>query len=254
MSWLLAGCLAWAAVPHQADAPTSPLHTYLGIDTETGEFRDPADAPALRNASGEKPHAENANGGNANGGNASGENVNGETAVGVDDFREALQKLAAGEGELAGLLSGSDAGSLTGMMRTVGVASILVMLVYPLGIVLVELFGGTDLREDATLTAEDRRHLRRRRRRRLLLAGCWAAAITLLAAGQYAGYWWREPAKLSALAAAVAVCLLAAGTLTGLIRRADADYPAALLRAVRTRQDELAAEVADLRRRVGRAS
>ena len=237
---MLALLLTAAVLTQDADAaprdgasePLSPLHTYLGLDPATGEFVDrPAAAEPAAGQKADPPARPQ------------------DPAAA---FRDAVEQVA-GEGDFGGvaeLLGGAKGSPLGETFARLAALSWLLLLAYPLGVALSELFGGRDLDEDPAAGAVDRRHYAKRRRRRLVLAGCSAAVVGLLAWGQANWFWTGEPAKLTAVSAAVGLLLLAVVTLQGLVRRMDADYPAAVLREIRMRQDESARELADLRRRV----
>lgn len=216
----------------------SPLHSYLGIDPDTGEFSrssTPLAPAAGPNAAGTPDEAGDPE--------AAAERQ-------LEAVRRAVEQLGRGDGGLGTLLGAGAESPLAETAGRLAAVSWLLLLAYPAGLILPELFGTRELSEDPTLDASDRRYFRRRRRRRVWLAACSAAAIGLLAWGQWHWFWVTEPAKLTAVGVAIAALLLACVTLQSLLRRAAADYPAAVLRGVRTRQDEIARELADLRRRV----
>ena len=223
---------AAVAIAGQDDGGTlSPLHSYLGIDAESGEF---ADKPAATTpADAERPPEEAA-----------------EKAA--REVRQVVERVADGDlSELGGLLNAAGGSPLGETARLAMTVSVAVLLIYPLSIVLVELASAAGRRGE-TLEEVDRRHFRRRRRLRLLSAAAAAGAIGLLTWAHWEWFWLDRPEVLAAVGAGLAACLLAWSTLAGLVRRADAEYPAAVLRGVRDRQAELALDLADLRRRLAK--
>ena len=129
-----------------------------------------------------------------------------------------------------------------------------VLMVYPLRIVLSEIASWWSRRGEPVLTDLDRRYWRKRIRRRLLMAALSAALVLLMTVGAYLFPWYRSASWFTGYCVVSLVLTLWIGGLSFLIKRAEARYGQAIVQQLRRQQLELQQEVDELRRRLTRYS
>jgi hypothetical protein len=240
----------------------SPLHAFLGIDPVTGEFRSPNASPP-RNA---PQTAETRPAGPAaNSGAPATPPIDDPSAdlqlggTSVEEVRAAIVKaLDSGDDNAlaSALLKMPAAGGfdqLTAFASQFAWVGYLLLL-YPLGIVLSELYSTWMRRRQNRTTENDRRFYSRQLRRSLLLTACTAASIAIIwFAGEH-NFWWNEPARL--IAAVVALCFLGliAASLRLINRRAASRYSLTVIEVLRRQQLALQIEVQELRKRLHAAT
>jgi hypothetical protein len=248
-----------APAPRLPDEPTSgetlsPLHAFLGIDPITGEFK-PRNAPPRATSPRNQNGAQSGTAAGTEAGSETPAELIGETTL--DDFRAAVTKaleehnddaLAATLANLTRGVSGYDQLSL--MSSRAERLGYLALFLYPLGIVLSELFGVWSRRSPQPRSPRDRRYYSRQCARRLALAACSTASIGLFWwAGEHR-FWWTEPERLVPVAAALALTLSISAGLRLIIARAARDYPVQVIEDLRMQQFVLENEIKELRRRL----
>jgi hypothetical protein len=231
----------------------SPLHAFLGIDPETGEFR-PVRGPQFPAAKPSAAALSPSQDASADAQSAWADMPFDETTL--DKARGAIVK-AIEDGDdkaLADALLNVPRGlgyewmaSLYARTAWLGYA---LLFLYPLGIVLSEALAAWERRKDGFHTDRDRRYFARQRGRNLLMAACATGSIFLFwVAGEHS-FFWDQPERAMILAAAIGLLLLAAAGLRAIHRRAVQHYSAAILDDLRRQQAALQDEVADLRKRL----
>lgn len=243
--------------PRLPDEPASgetlsPLHAFLGIDPVTGQFKPrnaPPTSPPKQAAADGTPLAAEP-GSEVSSGLPLGEST-------IDDFRAVITK-ALDEHDDAAL-----AATLTNLTR--GVAGYdqlslvssrferlgyMALFLYPLGIVVSELFGAWSRRGPLPRSPRDRRYHSRQRARRLVLATCSTATIGLFWWAGENRFWWSEPERLLPVAAVIALLLIVSAGLRMIIARAAKDYPFQVIQDLRMQQFALENEIKELRRRL----
>ncbi len=174
----------------------------------------------------------------------------------LDELQAAVTKAISEhqEGALAGTLAsltrgvGNDPFSLIDpRIEQLGYA---IMFLYPLGIVLSELYGTWARRRTGACVESDRRFYARQRRRRFTLAALAAATIGLFWWAADNSFWWNDSQRLVAVVAGLTFLTLAAAILRRIIARAAKDYPARVIEEMRIKQLALEKEIQELRRRL----
>jgi hypothetical protein len=226
----------------------SPLHAFLGIDPVTGEFK-PRNAPPKQTGSDGAPFATEP-GSEVSNGQPIGEST-------IDDLRAAITK-ALDEHDDAALAT-----TLTNLTR--GVAGYdqlslvssrferlgyLALFLYPLGIVLSELYGAWSRRGATPRSPRERRYYSRQCARRFVLAACSTATISLFWWAGENRFWWSEPERLLPVAAVIALLLIVSAGLRMMIARAAKDHPFQVIQDLRMQQFALEKEIKELRRRL----
>ncbi|HEV7999907.1 MAG TPA: hypothetical protein VGP63_08515, partial [Planctomycetaceae bacterium] len=101
----------------------------------------------------------------------------------------------------------------------------LALFLYPLGIVLSEMYGVWSRRNTPARAERERRYWARHLRRRLALAAISTTTIGLFWwAGEHR-FWWNEPQRLLSILTVLASLLAISALLRLIIARAAKDYP-----------------------------
>ena len=244
----------------------SPLHQFLGIDADTGQFEPvegatvetEADSPVEPSAESGSPTDESKSGPSnerqqnspSEGRRVSSDHELNEAIRSNEAFRRAAESIEKGSlPELAEWLDGSASSHpLFRLHRQIVWITAALLMVYPIGMVLAELFVFFSCRRRAGFTDRDRQYHRIRLRRRLTLAGIISVLILLIAFGGARGYWWGQPTQLAIFGIALLVLGCAAVLLANLIRNAARTYQLDLIREIRRDQLELRSDLEELRR------
>jgi hypothetical protein len=250
--------LAEPSSSREAGQMLSPLHAFLGIDPVTGEFKPrngslrPAEPSRSNRAPGNgAPPAVSVPAGS----DASSTEFQIEEST-LDEFRAALTKAIderddeALASTLANLTRGVGYDQLSLVSTRFERLGYLALFLYPLGIVLSEVYGVWSRRHTPARNERDRRYYARQRRRRFALAVCSTTTIGLLWwAGEHR-FWWNDPERLVPVMALLALLFLVSGGLRLVIARAARDYPIRVIEDLRLQQFALENEIKELRRRL----
>jgi hypothetical protein len=238
-----------AAAPSERRPPLSPLHAFLGIDPITGEFKP----PGAVSHQGAAPAASTPAGPNE------AEPSPTEPLVGevtLDDFRSSIAK-AIDEGNdealataLANLTRGTGYDGLSLVNPQLERLGYLILFLYPLGIVLSEIYGVWARRDTRGRGERERRHFSRQLRRRLTLAAFSTTTICLFWYAAEHRFWWNEPERLFPILGTLALLLASSALLRLVIARAARDYPMRVIEDLRMQQTALENEIKELRRRL----
>ncbi len=256
--------------------PFSPLHDFLGIDTETGQFKPQTQRPASppdRSSEAARRDAEAAEGDQAIGGHLPQAESQSDAMPSrpppptLDDlprtaeeaneaFRRVAERVSEGSfDDLASVWGESMQGSpLLRMHRQIVWALVALMLMYPLGMMLAELLSYLTTRNRAGLTAMDRQFQRAQLWRRVTVAISLAAVIVLFGYGNLHGYWWNQPTRMAIFAVTVLIFGSLAVVVGNLIRQAARTYELDLLRDIRREQLEIRADLDELRKQSKQAT
>ncbi len=252
---------AQPASPAEGRQTLSPLHSLLGIDPLTGEFKRPG-APLRAGESTTPRAAPTATPGsedplifeNSRFGTSPGQGQLSEATL--DDFRAAITK-AIDEHDDDAL-----AAAFTNLTRGAGYEGFslvspqierlgyMALFLYPLGILLSEMYGIWSRRNAPVRAERERRYWARHLRRRLVLA---AISITTIGLFWWAGehrFWWNEPQRLLFILIVLASLLAISALLRLIIARAAKDYPFRVIEDLRMQQFALENEIKELRRRL----
>jgi hypothetical protein len=247
--------------PAEGRQTLSPLHSLLGIDPTTGEFKRPG-APPRSGESSTPRAAPTATLGsedplifeNSRFGTSSGEGQLSEATL--DDFRAAIAKaidehdddaLAAA---FTNLTRGAGYDGFSLVSPQIERLGYLALFLYPLGIVLCEMYGVWSRRNTPVRAERERRYWARHLRRRLVLA---AVSIITIGLFWWAGehrFWWNEPQRLLSILTVLASLLAISALLRLIIARAAKDYPFRVIEDLRMQQFALESEIKELRRRL----
>ena len=254
----------------------SPLHAFLGIDEETGQFlpseRSPTDdagdgelqssrsqSDRRSRASDEQPPGELEEDPYDRASRlleraGRGEDISGEADEAMAAVAELLQEDEDLMGRWNSLLPPhlQQDWSRFGWYFTLLLAAVL--MVYPLRIVLSEIASWLSRRGEPVLTDLDRRYWRKRVRRRLMMATLSATLVLLMTVGAYLFPWYRSASWFTGYCVISLVLTFWIGGLSFLIKRAEARYEKAVVQQLRRQQLELQQEVDELRRRLARYS
>jgi hypothetical protein len=241
----------------------SPLHAFLGIDPVTGEFkpaRQGSPAASVRpqgSAPNNPPELASGEPGTSaplNGSEPSTDfQIDDKT---LDDFRASISKaldehddgaLAASIANLTRSMKYDRFSLLDPRIERIGY---LALFLYPLGIVLSELYGVWSRRHTVGRLERERRFYARQRNRRFTLAAFSAATIGLFWwAGEHS-FWWGEPRRLVAFIAGLTFLAAASALLRLIIARAAKEYVARTVEDLRMQQLALEKEIRELRSRL----
>lgn len=264
----LAGVAASAAVAQDRGTdkkkPFSPLHDFLGIDPESGQFVGPKTAPAAP-SEGSRPSESGpaADGPDGRAASAAADSPTDPRVRSAEDLpkdaeeaAEAVRRMAQriNEGSLDDLSSLVDErfspGNLKVLSRRFAWITGALLLLYPLSIVVSEMLGWWFRRQESGLTDFDRRYQRSRLTRRLLMASTLMALIVLATIGSVNGYWWGQPKLLTLFCIVIGVLCIAAATLSSMIKQSAKQYSLTLMRQMRREQLEMRAELDELCKRM----
>jgi hypothetical protein len=243
--------------PRLPDEPASgetlsPLHAFLGIDPVTGQFKPrnaPPAVPPKQTAPDGAPVSVQP------GSEPSTELPFTESTI--DDLRAAITKaldehddaaLAATLTNLTRGVSGYD--QLSFVSSRLERLGYLALFLYPLGIVISELYGAWSRRGPLAQSPRERRYYSRQRARRLVLATCSTATVGLFWWAGENRFWWSEPERLLPVAAVIALLLTVSAGLRMMIARAAKDYPFQIIQDLRMQQFALENEIKELRLRL----
>jgi hypothetical protein len=235
----------------------SPLHAFLGIDPITGQFKPAGgsrQSPVPANSAGPAFSTDSSE-------SAVGDPTGGppDTQVGdmtLEELRTALTNAIDQNDD------GAAAATLTRLTRGIGYepfslfdprierACYAVLFLYPLGIVLSELYGAWSRRHSLSRAEFERRFYARQRRRRFMLAACSTASIALFWWASENSFWWNDSQRLAGFVAGLTFLMGAAAILRLLIATAAKDYPRRVIQELRIQQLALEKEIQELRRRL----
>jgi hypothetical protein len=244
-------------------APTrqtlSPLHAFLGIDPVTGEFKPPnasrpPTAPASTDSS---PQATPSRPDGAPADVPVADLPLGGTTV--DELRAAIAKAIdnGDEDALATALLKVPGGAGYDRLMAFGAQYAwlgYLFLLYPLGIVLSELYSAWARRKENATSEKDRRFYGRQLRRSVLLTVCTTASVALVWWAGENNFWWDQPARLIVVAAALSLLILISAALRLITRRAAARYSLTVIEDLRLQHAVLQREVEELRGRLQRST
>ncbi len=248
-----------ATAPADGRQALSPLHAFLGIDPITGEFKRPG-APTRDGQS--RPNGSPAVGPTDS---LPSDNSNGSDSVGggsplseatLDDFRAAIAKAVdehdddALAAAFTNLTRGAGYEGFSLVSPQVERLGYLALFLYPLGIVISEIYGGWSRRNSAGRTERERRYWGRHLRRRLVLAALSVATISVFWWAGENRFWWNDPQRLIAVLGALALLMAISALLRLIISRAAKDYPFRVIEDLRMQQFALEKEIKELRRRL----
>jgi hypothetical protein len=125
---------------------------------------------------------------------------------------------------------------------------------YPLGIVLSELFSAWVRRKENVGSESDRRFYSRQLRRSVLLTLCTMGSIALVWWAGENSFWWDQPARLIVAVVALGLLAFIAAALRLINRRAAARYSLAIIQDLRRQHAALQGEIEELRQRLQRSA
>jgi hypothetical protein len=239
--------------------PISPLHDFLGIDADTGQFKpqttqDPAPPPRSDTHVSRQETRQEV---------SSPETARPRPAPTIDDLprtaeeaNEAIRRVTerVGEGSLEDLASlfgeSMHAHPVFQLHRQIVWIMVSLMLMYPLGIAVSGLLAYVTVRNRVGLTELDRRFQRTQLLRRLMLAAVLATVILLFGFGNAHSYWWNQPVRLAIFTGIILLMGSLAVVLARLSRQAVHTYELNLLRDIRREQLEMRADLDELRQQL----
>ncbi|WP_164103398.1 hypothetical protein [Candidatus Laterigemmans baculatus] len=248
-----------------SERPFSPLHDFLGIDPESGEFvdrpsgsrTDPTSTEPTSTGEEVESKEERDATSRADSSPTRSSDPVAEAEAATEAVRRFTERLGGGsleEGSLSELSSlfGERLGEdrLSGLTRRLAWLTAGLLSLYPLSILLGELFGAWFRQDAAELTDLDRQYRRTRLLRRLLLSACWIALIILGTIASLNSYWWGQPRSFTLFCVAAAVLGIAIATLTSMIKEAAKHYSLTLLRQMRREQLEIRTDLDELCKRM----
>jgi hypothetical protein len=237
----------------------SPLHAFLGIDPVTGEFKParqvkPAQQGSARNNPADSAAGEAASDVPPNGSETPTDFQFDEKTL--DDFRAAIGKAldehddGALAATIANLTRGMKYDQFSLLDPRIERIGYLALFLYPLGIVVSELYGSWARRQTVARLERERRFYARQRNRRFTLAALSAGTIGLFWwAGEHS-FWWDEPRRLVAFIAGLTLLAAASALFRLIIARAAKEYVARTVEDLRMQQVALEKEIRELRSRL----
>ncbi len=239
-----------------AEQVWSPLHAFLGIDPVTGQFKPPSSGPKDTRPPSlvESPIAtEQSPAATAN--DSIEPNLQGGDMT-LDELQAAVTK-AINEQQhdpLASTLAnltrgvGSEPFSLLDpRIERIGYA---IMFLYPLAIVVSELYGTWSRRRTVDLADADWRFYARQRNRRFMLAACAMGTIGLFWWAADHSFWWNDSQRLAGVVVGLTLLTAAGAVLRRLIARATKNYSTRVIEELRIKQLALEQEIRELRRQL----
>jgi hypothetical protein len=237
----------------------SPLHAFLGIDPVTGEFKPP-NAPPPRTAPG--PVASCPPGTPSDPDPLPADVPLADMPLGsttLEDVRAAMVKaIENGDDDaLASAILKVPGGVGYDRLMALGAQYAWIgylLLLYPLGIVLSELFSAWVRRKENAGSEGDRRFYSRQLRRSVLMTLCTMGSITLVWWAGENSFWWDQPARLIVAVVALGLFAFIAAALRLINRRAAARYSLAIIQDLRRQHAALQGEIEELRQRLQRSA
>lgn len=260
-----------AALPHAqgsaiaqsgGEKPTfSPLHDFLGIDPDTGQFVEPKPEPAESDddrsstagaSAGERDGEADGGGPPERVGATSSEDLPKEAEEAARAIRQMTERINEGSLDDLSAVVGERLSTerLTRLSHQFAWITAGLLLLYPLSMVLSELLGWWFQRHESGLSDLDRQYRRTRLRRRLSLAATLIGLIVTAAIGSVNAYWWHQPELFTLFCIATGLLGIAAATLAGLIKQSAKHYSMMLMRQMHREQLEIRAELDELCRRM----